>query len=90
MYESVWWCDPDAPAPGDVSRVDGIDESSLSVPSFDRSPPPASTTGGHEDGDEVLRASSDSFSAVSTSQAGSLSLRGGIGGGDLGCGGVHG
>ena len=39
MYESVWWCDPDAPAPGDVSRVDGIDESSLSVPSFDRSPP---------------------------------------------------
>ena len=28
-----------APAPGDVSRVDGIDESSLSVPSFDRSPP---------------------------------------------------
>ena len=21
MYESVWWCDPDAPAPGDVSRV---------------------------------------------------------------------
>ena len=43
---------------------------------------PASTTGGHEDGDEVLRASRDTFSAVSTSQAGSLSLRGGIGGGD--------
>ena len=31
---------------------------------------------------KVLRASSDTFSAVSTSQAGSLSLRGGIGGGD--------
>jgi hypothetical protein len=36
----------------------------------------------HEDGDEVLRASRDTLSVVSTSQAGSLSLRGGMGGAD--------
>ena len=36
----------------------------------------------HEDGDEVLRASRDTLSMVSTSQAGSLSLRGGMGGAD--------
>ena len=83
MPESPATDDPDE-TEGDSEVAQGSDDAGRkrAGDAFDRSPPPASTTGGHEDGDEVLRASSDSFSAVSTSQAGSLSLRGGIGGGD--------
>ena len=83
MPESPATDDPDE-TEGDSEVAQGSDDAGRkrAGDAFDRSPPPASTTGGHEDGDEVLRASSDTFSAVSTSQAGSLSLRGGIGGGD--------